>query len=429
MKCIKFFFILFALFIGQLKAQQDSTALIFALNAQIVKVNTFSPEDNFEDMKFFDSILKDKKIIALGEGTHGTREHFLYKDRLIRYLITHHNLKHILIESNVSGLEKVNGYVLGTQKVNVKEVLLFSGIFGIYFTQEVVNMVAWVKHYNTGKKPEEKVRFRGMDMQNFYAVSKHILDIKTFMVNLSDKSKKDLLAFNQALITKKDLITSNAQVKDLQSIASELKAILKSKILPNSLEPYGLYVQLFEQMIALQNRNMYRYSAERDNYMAENVAYIAKHSMPAEKVVVWARNGHISKYLLQKYEAMGMKLRKKYGNQYYALGLLVADGYGRLYEMSDPARRFKPVPLPGIANSNHVEYVFKQAKYENFFFQISEKKFDGQLKRFVSEPRSITSHGPFISADQRQNFQPVILDRAYDGVVFFRNTTAATEVR
>jgi len=88
MKGIKLLFILFALHIGELRAQQDSTALISALNAQIIKVDTFLPEANFDDLKFLDAILEDRKIIALGEGTHGTREHFLYKDRLIRYLIS-----------------------------------------------------------------------------------------------------------------------------------------------------------------------------------------------------------------------------------------------------------------------------------------------------------------------------------------------------
>ena len=329
----------------------------------------------------------------------------------------------------MSGLEKVNDYVTGNEKADVKELLRSSGIFGIYFTQEVVDMVQWVKGYNTGKQPQEKVKFRGMDMQNFYEISLHILQNRTFMGNLSDKSKKDLLAFNQDVLDKKDLTTPEAQVKDLQNIARELKGILKSKTPVDSLEAYGLYVQLFEQMIGLQNRSMYRYSAERDIYMAENIAYIAEHSMPGEKIIVWAHNGHISKYLLQKYEAMGMKLRKRYGDQYFALGLLVADGSARLYQLSDPNRRFKPVPLPGVANSTHIEYVFKQAKYENFFLQISGRKFDGPLQDFTSQPRSITGHGAFISNDQRQNFQSVILDRAYDGVVFFRNTTGATEVK
>ncbi|RZK03933.1 MAG: hypothetical protein EOO43_22865 [Flavobacterium sp.] len=107
----------------------------------------------------------------------------------------------------------------------------------------------------------------------------------------------------------------------------------------------------------------------------------------------------------------------------------ISEGYSRLYDIADHARQFKSVKLPVVDDINSVEYVFQKAKFENFLFQINGKKYSPLLQNFLESRKSIISFGGLISNIPAQNYQLVVLAKAYDGFVFFRHTTAATDIK
>ncbi len=53
-----------------------------------MEIKTISPDSDFDDIDRLLPILDSKKIVALGEATHGTHEFFVYKHRMIKFLIT-----------------------------------------------------------------------------------------------------------------------------------------------------------------------------------------------------------------------------------------------------------------------------------------------------------------------------------------------------
>jgi erythromycin esterase len=428
MKFLTTSIILSVFLFSNLQAQVRNPEMVAFLNEHLVKIELGNNDQSFDNLKFLDQYVADKKIIGLGEGTHGTREIFLYKDRMIRYLVSKHNVRYILMESDMAGLEKLNDYVLSEQQADLKHVMSASGIFGIYYTQEVVDMIEWLKGFNKGKTYAQKVKLKGMDMQTPNHIFKTILHTELFVNSLSVKGKANLLAY-EGLVNANQTTFSKEQISNLTAISKELKVILKTVGDPEVLERLTLDLQLYDQFISLQNVHPYIYSYQRDKNMAENVSYIARHTKPEDKVVVWAHNGHISNHLLIKHKAMGMRLKNEFGDKYYSLAFGVADGYSRLYEIADPQRKFKSTKLPEVSNPNSVEHLLKSISAENFFMQITGTDFKGPIEDFFTKPRLMIAIGPIISNEPTQNYSVVILKKAYDGFVFFRNTTAATEVK
>lgn len=120
---------------------------------------------------------------------------------------------------------------------------------------------------------------------------------------------------------------------------------------------------------------------------------------------------------------MGNWLEKKFGDKYYALALLAGEGSARLYDAEDKMRRLTEIELPPLSNVNSLEYLFSKAKYKNFFFNVQEASKSGNFKNFFNQDLYIRSIGATLLTpfDVKVN-----LRKSYDGLIFFRKTSALT---
>lgn len=124
-----------------------------------------SDVSNLNDLSFLRSELKDKTVVALGEASHGTSEFYFQKGRIIRYLITQLNYKHIGVEFPGSLLIPANQY-LQTGEGNLKEIM--QG-FALYKTKEIFDLLEWIKEYNQSQKNENKVSLFGCDREEYWS--------------------------------------------------------------------------------------------------------------------------------------------------------------------------------------------------------------------------------------------------------------------
>ena len=127
----------------------------------VIPLRTERAGSGFDDLKRVDAIVGDARIVSLGEGTHGTAEFFRMKHRLTEYLATKHGFTVFAIEANMPEARRVNEYVL-TGRGDARAALA-----GLYFwtwnTEEVVDMIQWMRAYNASGKG--RIEFWGFDMQ------------------------------------------------------------------------------------------------------------------------------------------------------------------------------------------------------------------------------------------------------------------------
>lgn len=80
----------------------------------------------FADLKPLERVLREVRIIGLGEATHGTREFFLFKHRLLEFLVKEMNVRVLAIETGYSSTSDINDYVMG-KSVNAAQALARQG--------------------------------------------------------------------------------------------------------------------------------------------------------------------------------------------------------------------------------------------------------------------------------------------------------------
>jgi TonB family protein len=144
-------------------AQEDGNADAARswLAANAIRLNTVEAGHGFADMQPLKKIIGDARIVSLGEATHGSREFFQLKHRMLEFLATEKGFTIFSIEANMPEAYRLNDYVLNGNGDPAK--LIAGMYFWTWNTEEVLDMVLWMREFN--KSGKGRVQFTGFDMQ------------------------------------------------------------------------------------------------------------------------------------------------------------------------------------------------------------------------------------------------------------------------
>ena len=128
-----------------------------------ISLATSEAEHGFADLQPLKGIVGDAHLVALGEATHGTREFFQLKHRLLEFLASEMGFTIFGIEATMPEAFDLNEYVL-TGVGDPAQALT-----GLYFwtwnTEEVLDLIRWMRRYNEDASHSKKLKFYGFDMQ------------------------------------------------------------------------------------------------------------------------------------------------------------------------------------------------------------------------------------------------------------------------
>jgi len=163
LKQISFFII--GLLIGHYSSAQDTVQVVAAwLKQNSFPIAHLEAGHGFSDLQPLKQILKDVKIVALGESTHGTREMFQLKHRLLEFLVTEMGFNAFALEASYAACDPINEYVLHG-KGDLSTVLTSQG-YVVWDTEEMAQMIAWIREFNKNAPEKKKVKFYGLDISN-----------------------------------------------------------------------------------------------------------------------------------------------------------------------------------------------------------------------------------------------------------------------
>jgi erythromycin esterase-like protein len=150
--------LLLALLCGPLAAQDPVHDWIVK---SAVRLDTPEARHGFADMAGIKKIVGNARVVSLGEATHGTREFFQLKHRMLEYLATEMGFTIFSIEANMPEAYQLNDYVLKGEGDPAQ--LLKGMYFWTWNTEEVLDMIKWMREFNQSGKG--RVEFTGFDMQ------------------------------------------------------------------------------------------------------------------------------------------------------------------------------------------------------------------------------------------------------------------------
>ncbi len=286
-------------------------------------------DSNTNDLSYFDTLLKSKNIVMLGESAHGIEEYSLVKFRIIKHLHEKLGFNVLAFESGISECAFLNEM---KDKLDSKE-LLEKGIVQVWQTQSNLKLLDYIK--NNG------ITVVGFDHQISTASNSEFLKItiNKFDKTLAEKVYKldttfyDLY-FNKSKLTFKETSSKYEKLK-VEIFKTYTVLCLKIDSLLSHTSNRISRSSLLTLKKVIHNK-MYltktylkakQYSGQRDSVMSFNLRWIIDSLAPNEKIIVWAHNCHISKTGLQQNEGyMGKLINNIYGNRIYNIGLYAYKG-------------------------------------------------------------------------------------------------------
>jgi erythromycin esterase-like protein len=253
----------------------------------------------------------NKKIVAIGESTHGTSEFYQLREIITKRLVKEKGYSIVVLENPYDDIEILN------KNLHEKPMdsLMRKHLFSIYQTQEMRSFLEWYKD----NKSQYSIKLKGCD--DSYWVFYDLLNDNLNIIN--DRALKKLLEKLKYNIEKsstdnlkKEFKINNSiynNILEIEKYLESTKKITKSirEILFNGKNTYINYVNIKNQD-PIQSR---------DEIMADRISYLAKNSN--SKMIVWAHNAHISNEIISGNEIgiMGRNLKKEFDTDYHTIGL------------------------------------------------------------------------------------------------------------
>ncbi|MGL5277143.1 erythromycin esterase family protein [Myroides sp.] len=405
------------LFVATVSTAQEKEIIPFTYDIKTIQYKGLTP--------IIDA-LKDNTIVALGEGTHGTKEFNDIRIELIKDLVTNHNFRIIAFENAYGDTYMINQVInsTGDLQKTMKENLV-----SVWQTKEIENLFSWIRSYN--KTTKNKVTLTGVDtnfLNNATSVllnEKDLVHNKTYYescLKLSEGAKA--IDYNWA---NSNTPNFEPDYNNLIKVGTEAYQLTKEMTTKYS-DKLSTTAKIALYNLELGFRMFYEISQQNETYtrdfmMAETA--IKAQSLLNQKMIIIAHNGHIG--LTQSLiDPMGEYIKKQYGTKFYSLGTFTANGtYSAMTDNIDvKVSKYSTYELPKVLD-NSLEQQMEQYPEKNYFVDFrstSSSVFDSPKKMNWIGYKKMTEE----EQTKYMTIPNVKLRDHFDGFIFM-NTTRASE--
>jgi erythromycin esterase len=420
---------LIALLLAPAAAQNGNSAWLSWARANHHPIATINASDGdaFDDLQFFKTVLKDRRLVQLGESGHGVAEFNHAKVRLIKFLHQQMGFDVIAFESGLFECFNADATVASHTAL----ALMRNCIFGVWHTNEVIPLFEYIKSTQGTARPLTLAGFDTQLSSNLGASSRPVFlarlvraidPARGAVVESTDR--EHLLRFSQAPQTYPK--TAQASLTEfyggLELFFEEHRAALteqfgRERPLIAQRSAYSM-LRFMEQMRAFADRpndiGPDGGGGIRDFGMANNLTFLANDLYPGRKIMVWAHNFHIrhANSSAQTQPTMGQWIRERFRDELYTIGLYMDRGTAALNN-----RTIYPIdPAP----VNWMEWIMANAGPPLLFMDfLHHQRSDGNSWMFeLTSPRDWGRGGfSMIPRDQ------------YDGVLFIDRVTSPSYVQ
>jgi len=303
------------------------------IRSKAIPLSSVAAGSGFTDLQPLKAVVGKAQVVGLGEATHGTKEFFQLKHRMLEFLVEEMGFRVFAIEANLPEAYAVDEYIR-TGKGDPANALMGLDSWP-WNTQEVLDQILWMRKYNADPSHPKKLRFYGVDMQGSRVA---LAQAKAWLEKAAPVEVRQLDAIGQrfaALIEG----TLEQEVEALISRMDGRKALLAAGDQASSFERQRQNLRILAQYARMKSGPANDSSAERDEAMAANLRWIQAQE-PGEKIVLWAHNGHIGINAWDRtdrrgFRSMGWHLRQALKDAYLPIGFTFREG-GFQAQNTDP---------------------------------------------------------------------------------------------
>ena len=351
------------------------------------------------------------QIIALGEATHGNKEFQQLRLDVLQVLVEKYGVRAFALEGDFGGCEAINRYIHGEGGTAAEALSATS--FAIYRTEEMENLVEWMRDYNASATQGDDLRFYGFDMEQRAYTYRYLLEaLQKANIDTADFEKM----WNSEANTYADGYTAEQRTQIITAVKNQLspedaQSIHFADILLQNIE-LGKYIDDSGEL-----------NAQRDRMMAENTLWILQQEQARgnSRILISGHNNHIMQCENAGTPVLGSLLAENLGDGYFAIG---TDFYKSVCNL--------PKPYTG-KRITHTFYSYdplakasKKCGFDVSFLDFSKVPEGSALMEYIANSVPMGSLGEYYSI--LMNFVPRNYrvwrapQDAYDAMIFVTDT-------
>lgn len=409
---------------GPATAQGPSPESLW-LQSHAVRLSHVDPSASLDELEPLRQMVGDARVVALGEATHGTKEFFQMKHRILRFLVERMGFTAFAIEASWPEANRIDRYVRAGE--GNPEVLLSGLYFWTWNTREVLDMIQWMRQQNAAGR---QVGFYGFDMQypgmaidnvlQFVRVvdSRAAAEFEQHLACLSVHANDARGQFPMPGYAAQPQAYRDACLADLSWVET---ALAERQVAYGARSSEADWARAARSArVAVQYEQMRSGRVTRDASMADNASWLLDQLGPQGKIVLWAHNGHV----WTGSGAMGHQLRQAFGRQLFVLGFDFALGNftgvrysGSSYQGLGVLSVERPVA------SSYEEY-FAAAEIPEFLLDLRGHDLQSADSRWLAGPRSFRSIGCCYDPGAASSYwSQARLPDLFDAIVFFETSS------
>ncbi|TFH40353.1 MAG: erythromycin esterase family protein, partial [ANME-2 cluster archaeon] len=414
------------------REQADYESVKEWLGSNAIPLRTVEAGNGFEDMQPLKKLIGNSRIVALGEATHGTREFFQLKHRMLEFLVNEMGFTVFGMEVPMPDGFDVNEYVLNG--IGNPDEALEGLHHWCYNTEEVLEMIRWMRKYNEDVNHPAKVKFYGFDIQFI------VRPVKRAVEYLGKVDPEQARQFSAGLEDLADPFLANRWNNGWAMPVErreEMTAIVNT--LANRFDKHKVeYIQrstLAEWEVARQHVNIIEQNLlmlkgtignVRDSTMAENIRWILEQEGSDTKMVVWAHNYHVAESTA---DLMGWHLRKIFGNELVTIGLAFNQGSFKAVQLHPIIGGLLHTYTVDPAPEGSFDATFAAAGLTVAAINFHDIPQEGPVNRWFTAPHAKFDIGDTVLDEADTSFhsasQLQFLAAQYNAILFIEKTTAS----
>ncbi|HXH75914.1 MAG TPA: erythromycin esterase family protein [Bacteriovoracaceae bacterium] len=400
-------------------------------------VSRSTPMQSMSDLGPLLDKIKDKKVVMLGESSHGTKEFYEWRSLISRELIEHHGFNFIAVEGDWPPCQEINRYIQHKNLLSPFETLSSFSRWPTWMwgNTQMLDTMEWMRDLNG---PDRKqIGFHGLDVYSLYEsldeVIRQLTDVDPAMAARIKDSygcfepyRHDEMAYVKSLFKRPEGCE--------KEVAEALEEILKEKLHGNE-----SFFDATQNAKIINNAEKYYRSMVfthdswnvRDRHMMDTVDMLLGHYGPESKGIVWAHNTHIGDYhatdmVAHKQVNIGGLARERLGREKVALVGFTTD-HGSVIASSAWDGPIQILDVP-VGRRGSLEALLKRAipevGHNDFFVTFDDVEEHSTLFDYKGHRAIGVVYNPHLEG--MGNYVPSAVAGRYDALVFIEETTALT---
>jgi len=166
---------------------------------------------------------------------------------------------------------------------------------------------------------------------------------------------------------------------------------------------------------------------QREEFMAENIAWLHEHADGGSKLVIWAYDLHIARLKQGSYTRMGMYLLQRYHSQYVPIGLSFYQGSFNTVGVDNTGQQFTPFQSFTVQASKPDSYndTFGRVGFSLYALDLRHIP-GGSIGQWMNGPHGFFVNGGFFHPAAVDTYYiSMSLPQCFDVVIHIQKVTAS----